>query len=305
LVLRNGKAESIPILAKTILEFDPDVNIRDGHDRTPLMSASGRGLPEITELLLRRKATINAQDNQKESALYDAVLKRQLEVAKILLNNEANPNIANNIGRTPLHAAAWHGWHEMLELLLLMDNIDVNPKDIRSGYTPLHDACNRNHDTVVRTLLDNGADVNARSSKNWTPLHIAAKNGNAVIVKELLQTGADTMLYTQTLDTPESLVPKNDKNGIVDLLKTKDLAGSGTTRKKGKDLNVTKPSPDQENICRQFEGFIWPSVDKTYRYDALTVWDMLYAKSPKLKKLRGRSAPTWIHLPANVVSNEQ
>ncbi len=63
----------------------------------------------------------------------------------------------------------------------------------------------------MTSLLEEGADVNARSKKQWTPLHVAAHKGNAAIVEALLKAGADTMVYTQTLDTPESLAQKKKK----------------------------------------------------------------------------------------------
>ena len=44
----------------------------------------------------------------------------------------------------------------------------------------------------MNTLLELGADVNARTLGGATPLHIAVKNSNPEIVKLLLTGGADT-----------------------------------------------------------------------------------------------------------------
>jgi len=43
----------------------------------------------------------------------------------------------------------------------------------------------------VQTLLENGANPNARDGYGWTPLHSAALNGHVEIVKILLERGAD------------------------------------------------------------------------------------------------------------------
>lgn len=40
---------------------------------------------------------------------------------------------------------------------------------------------------VVTTLLDAGADVNARDSELWTPLHAAATCGHLRLVQQLIQ----------------------------------------------------------------------------------------------------------------------
>ena len=50
-----------------------------------------------------------------------------------------------------------------------------------TGYTPLHEACNKGHLKVVKLLLENGALVNTfggESEHRETPLHDAAKNGH-------------------------------------------------------------------------------------------------------------------------------
>lgn len=69
---------------------------------------------------------------------------------------------------------------------LLIDRSDiVNMKDIFLN-TPLHEACNYGCVTIVKELLDQGADVVAQNSSNETPLHTACRQGFVEIVKEIL-----------------------------------------------------------------------------------------------------------------------
>ncbi|KAF2251121.1 ankyrin [Trematosphaeria pertusa] len=42
--------------------------------------------------------------------------------------------------------------------------------------TPLHEACFRTHDNIVKALLDAGADVNAAGMQNYTPIQAAIRN---------------------------------------------------------------------------------------------------------------------------------
>lgn len=58
------------------------------------------------------------------------------------------------------------------------------------GETPLHLAARANQTDIVRVLLRNGAQVNAKARENQTPLHIASRLGNSDIVTLLLQHGA-------------------------------------------------------------------------------------------------------------------
>jgi len=66
----------------------------------------------------------------------------------------------------------------------------------------LHLAAARGNLEVVRLLLENGADVNARGQTNRTPLHCAATAGSAPVAEELLGHGAELDATDDKGDTP-------------------------------------------------------------------------------------------------------
>ncbi|XP_038848776.1 serine/threonine-protein phosphatase 6 regulatory ankyrin repeat subunit A-like [Salvelinus namaycush] len=91
--------------------------------------------------------------------------------------------LIDNEKRTPLHAAAYLGDTEILELLIL-SGARVNAKDNKCLNT-LHRAVASCSEEAVQVLLKHSADVNARD-KNWqTPLHIAAANKAVCCAKAL------------------------------------------------------------------------------------------------------------------------
>ena len=57
--------------------------------------------------------------------------------------------------------------------------------------TALHHAIAQNHSEMAHYLIDQGADVNAKSITSETPLHLATLNDNLAIVKRLVERGAD------------------------------------------------------------------------------------------------------------------
>lgn len=64
------------------------------------------------------------------------------------------------------------------------------------GETPLMRAAARGHETVVRVLLDAGADARARRADGFTPLILAVFFGHEGVVRLLVERGADASART-------------------------------------------------------------------------------------------------------------
>ncbi|KAM3838713.1 oxysterol-binding protein-related protein 1 isoform 2-T4 [Vipera latastei] len=62
------------------------------------------------------------------------------------------------------------------------------------GWTPLHLACYFGHTSVVKDLLEAGADVNVLNDMGDTPLHRASFTGRKEVVMLLLECDADTFI---------------------------------------------------------------------------------------------------------------
>ena len=64
----------------------------------------------------------------------------------------------------------------------------------RGGRTPLSWAAVGNSQTVIKILIDHGADANFQNLQGHTPLMTAVMSGSADAAKALLSSGADTEL---------------------------------------------------------------------------------------------------------------
>lgn len=58
--------------------------------------------------------------------------------------------------------------------------------EARDECTPLHLCCQWGLEQVVQTLIEHGADVNARDAEGKTPVHVAIQNQHSQIISLLL-----------------------------------------------------------------------------------------------------------------------
>eukprot|EP01105_Mastigella_eilhardi_P021264 TRINITY_DN5136_c0_g1_i5.p1 TRINITY_DN5136_c0_g1~~TRINITY_DN5136_c0_g1_i5.p1 ORF type:complete len:381 (-),score=81.05 TRINITY_DN5136_c0_g1_i5:109-1251(-) len=165
---------------------------RDGCGRTPLHRACAAGRTAACALLLQQHCTpVNAVDNDCATSLYLACLNESTDVALMLLRE---PGVDINLpkGKTwkPLHAACRRGLVPVIEVMLQHDpKPDVNaPVELCQMYTPLHTAImskNVIDPTVLRLLVEAGADVNRPTSHGMTPLHLACSRNVLALVEYL------------------------------------------------------------------------------------------------------------------------
>ena len=93
----------------------------------------------------------------------------------------------------PLHAAASSGNLEVVRILIESHPAYINARD-KDWWTPLFWTSRRhnfNDGSVLRLLLEHGADVNAQNRVGRTPLHRASLNGALEVARLLLEHDAD------------------------------------------------------------------------------------------------------------------
>ena len=114
-----------------------------------------------------------------------------------------------------LCSASKEGRIEDVRYYLKDATIDVNYLS-HHGWSALHLACCKNHCDIAELLLDHGANIELRASfLNFTPLITASLNGSLSIVKLLLERGANVHSQDKDGSTPlhHACTPQNVDDG--------------------------------------------------------------------------------------------
>jgi len=182
-----------------LLEKGADVNSRGGKRRdnigvTALYSACDRGAVAIVDTLLAQEGVEVESDNvvwgskdtDTEKPLHIAARGRK-EIVQKLLEKGASVDTRDSKGRTPIHFSwAWRNSFlsrdEIKDVMNIFfeNGLDVNAID-QEGNTILHTylkfmSMSGRRLSVLKFLIEKGADIHARNNKGETPLMFACQN---------------------------------------------------------------------------------------------------------------------------------
>ncbi len=159
--------------------------------QTPLILAISRKDEQMIDALLSAGADSGQTDLDGNTPLHHAVLSANHQIFEKILARTGNPDPVNSYGETPLLLAARVGKVSLIRSLLDA-GADFNHKDAR-GNTILHILCTRpgaGREAIVERLASQVRDVNLRNFDDRTPLHLAVMAGNLAVVNSLLDAGA-------------------------------------------------------------------------------------------------------------------
>ncbi|KAI5816926.1 ankyrin repeat-containing domain protein, partial [Pyronema omphalodes] len=142
----------------SLLSSGVDIESRDTHSHTPLISAAVSGHTLLVQELLSHGASIDAKTTE---------------------------------GHTALHKACF-AMHEPVISLLLSSGADWT----RSPPSPLFAAIEENDISTVRHLISSGVSIESRNCYTRTPLITAASYGYTSLVQYLITCGADVNAKT-------------------------------------------------------------------------------------------------------------
>jgi ankyrin repeat protein len=239
---------------RLLLDHGADVNVTSIPGRTPLLVATMHNpSAEVVKLLITRGADARAVDKLQATALHTAAVAADIDTLRVLLDAKVDVNARDAADFTPLMVAAANGSVGAVKLLLSRgarvndasgagEVIIHAPARVKNGmlalgsFTPLLLAAPVGSTELVKTLIDAGADVNAKDLRGMTPLMLAVATDHYDLdkIRLLLHTGAHLDVMTPDGETALDLAQKFGETPVVALLKRE-----GATAKPP----VTTPAP--------------------------------------------------------------
>lgn len=245
---RNGQRK----IMKLLLSQPVDPQIANLQGANCLQLAVGTASDESTvPLLVKNRAGVNSRNlRNKDTALHLAVEWKRPRIILFLLEKGAVLNMANGHGFTPLQLAAKIDNCEAISLLLqrgaqletrslpgytavqiaaqhrnwvafdllVAGGANVNAWT-KEGETLLHGQARESfsNTSIAAKLLDQGANIEARSSRGDTALQCAAMAGNKTMVMFLVSQGANIEVLTPKGESLLHITPLLN-NDCLDIL---------------------------------------------------------------------------------------
>ncbi|XP_076801547.1 ankyrin repeat and EF-hand domain-containing protein 1-like isoform X1 [Clavelina lepadiformis] len=182
-------------MIKFLLKLGAFPNVQDFKGRTPVMKAADYGHDKTVELLAKAGADLRVKDSEERDVLYycfSASTKRHRRCLDIVLAHGADVNNTAESAKPVLVTACEQSLeNETMCLMLLEKGAKADAVNKITGRSALSEACSSGSISVVRALLQNGANPNIMDKRKLVPLHFASQMGSLDAVKSLVAYGAD------------------------------------------------------------------------------------------------------------------
>ncbi|VBB81815.1 Putative Ankyrin repeat domain-containing protein [Podospora comata] len=199
-------------------------------DATPLYVLADKGLGNLIRTQMKREVATAVPGESYQHPLFAAFANGHKNAIAALLGLSSivcdGVDITKGLNYkkafyddealTPLSWAAQEGGLSIVKLLI-QGGADPDKVD-ESGYRPLHRALKNGHEAIARLLIDNGVDIKAQDSFGSTALILASRYGHKAIAQLLIDNGADIKDRNHYRSTALILASENGHEAIARFL---------------------------------------------------------------------------------------
>ncbi|GFT48711.1 ankyrin-1 [Trichonephila clavipes] len=245
--------------ATLLLRHGAVINVKNMIRETPLFTAArNRRSPiEYMEFLIANGADVNAENNMEDTPLHCAMIAQnyKVDIIRMLVRYGANINALNIEGDSPLHIVAKNR-HTEIDPIKSLGEV-LKRKILGNLFCEIQDEDSHYHFpnefdspvTIVKELIENGANPNLVNRFRKSILHLALENEDADldVVTELIKNRVNTKLVT----FKEGYAPlhiavnnMNSKLSIVEAILETNVQVDPLDKKKNTPLHLAVGNPN-------------------------------------------------------------
>ncbi|XP_029655622.1 serine/threonine-protein phosphatase 6 regulatory ankyrin repeat subunit C-like [Octopus sinensis] len=208
----------------------------------PIHLACYFGNLNFLKFLVNLKVNINSVNSKNDTPILFATRNNHIDVVqytsdnyfRFLLRNKASVDIENDKGSTPLYWAVRYQYEDLVKLLVCDGKAMVSTRRKLGLETPITMATSLGNLEILKTLIENGADVNTKIKYGMKPIHVAAYFGHLELTDYLVNYNISLEDDDDFGNTPLLISVQQRKLDVFAHLLT--LGANGSHRnKRGKD----------------------------------------------------------------------
>jgi len=186
----NKRRESRLSRKPCLISFEDDYPSAATDDSSGLRSQSRRRPRETTESPKCGSGRFTGESQGPEEQYFRSIEANDVAGVQSLLDLGVPIECRNAQSNTGLILAAMNGFCEIVKCFMragAAGQVNLSNDD---GFTALQYAAKSGNQEIVRCLLSNRADVDAKNKFHQTPVMLAARHGHSVVAEMLLMAGA-------------------------------------------------------------------------------------------------------------------
>jgi len=178
-------------MVELLLENGAAINHINHSGESALLLACYDSNRMLTKLLAEKGADLFVSSKNGLSPVWYACSNNQKEIVDLFIENGVDVNYSKPVTGNETSMYSYLDWVETADSLSISSSFSLDTTYGYGGESLLHVAAKSGHVSMVKMLLDKGANINIQDESGNTALHYAAANGKKDMVKLLLEKDAD------------------------------------------------------------------------------------------------------------------